>query len=114
MGNFLKKTPMAHAIRKRIDNWDLMNLEICCKATDINKSGRQIGNLQIGEKNKTKQKKLHQGLSLLLRLWSTFQKGPSMTALWKTQQAAERVRFRYLHPNNGQKLLTRVVELGKH
>jgi hypothetical protein len=36
-----------------------------------------------------------------------------MTALWKTQKAAERVRCRYLHPTNGQKLLTLVVELGK-
>jgi hypothetical protein len=31
----------------------------------------------------------------------------------KSQQAAERVRCRYLHPNNGQKQLTPVVELGK-
>jgi hypothetical protein len=36
-----------------------------------------------------------------------------MTTLQKTQQAAERVRCRYLHPTNGQKLLTPVVELGK-
>jgi hypothetical protein len=36
-----------------------------------------------------------------------------MTALQKTQQAAERVRCRYLHPTNGQKQLTPVVELGK-
>jgi hypothetical protein len=36
-----------------------------------------------------------------------------MTALQKTQQAAERVRCRYLYPNNGQKQLTPVVELGK-
>jgi hypothetical protein len=36
-----------------------------------------------------------------------------MTAFLKTQQAAERVRGRYLHPTNGQKLLTPVVELGK-
>jgi hypothetical protein len=36
-----------------------------------------------------------------------------MTALWKTHQAVERVRCRYLHPINGQKLLTPVVELGK-
>ena len=39
-------------------------------------------------------------------------KGPSMTTLRKTQQAAERVRCRYLHPTNGQNLLTPVVELG--
>jgi hypothetical protein len=36
-----------------------------------------------------------------------------MTALWKIQQVAERVRCRYLHPMNGQKLLTPVVELRK-
>jgi hypothetical protein len=40
-------------------------------------------------------------------------KRPSMTTLWKTQQAAERVRCRYLHPTSGQKQLTPVVELGK-
>jgi hypothetical protein len=37
-------------------------------------------------------------------------KGPSMTILWKTQQAAGRDRCRYLHPTNGQKQLTPVVE----
>jgi hypothetical protein len=37
-----------------------------------------------------------------------------MTALQKTQQASESVRFRNLHPTNGQKLLlTPVVEVGK-
>ena len=36
-----------------------------------------------------------------------------MTALWKTQQAAERVRCSYLYLINGQKQLTPVVELGK-
>ena len=30
-----------------------------------------------------------QGLTLLLRLWSTHKKGPSMSAFWKTQQEAE-------------------------
>jgi hypothetical protein len=34
-----------------------------------------------------------------------------MIALRKTQQVAERVRCRYLHPINGQKLLSPVVEL---
>jgi hypothetical protein len=37
-GNFLNRTPMAHALRSRIDKWDLMKLAI-----------RQIGNLQIGK-----------------------------------------------------------------
>jgi hypothetical protein len=36
-----------------------------------------------------------------------------MTALRKTQQTGERVRCRYLHPTNGQQLLTPVVELEK-
>jgi hypothetical protein len=36
-----------------------------------------------------------------------------MTELQKTQQAAERVRCRYLHPTDGQKQLTPVVEFGK-
>jgi hypothetical protein len=36
-----------------------------------------------------------------------------MTALQKTQQAAERVRCRYLHPSNAQKQLTPVVDLEK-
>jgi hypothetical protein len=54
-----------------------------------------------------------QGLTLLLRLWSAHKKGPSKTALQKTQQAAERVRCRYLYPTNGQKQLTPVVEIGK-
>jgi hypothetical protein len=52
-----------------------------------------------------------QGLTLLLRLWRVHKKGPSMTTLWKTQQAAERVRCRCLHPTNRQKQLTPVVEL---
>jgi hypothetical protein len=54
-----------------------------------------------------------QGLTVLLRLWITHKKGYFMTALWKTQQVAERVRCRYLHPTYGQKQLTPVVELGK-
>jgi hypothetical protein len=34
-GNFLNRTPMAHALRLRIDKWDLMKLESFCKAKDI-------------------------------------------------------------------------------
>ena len=34
-GNFLNSTPMAHALRSRIDKWDLMKLESFCKAKDI-------------------------------------------------------------------------------
>ena len=47
-----------------------------------------------------------QGVTLLLKVWSTYKKGS--TALWKTQQAAERVRCRYLHLTTGQKQLTPV------
>jgi hypothetical protein len=54
-----------------------------------------------------------QGLTLLLRLWSAYKKGPIMTALQKTQQEAERVICRYLYPAYIHKLLTPVVELGK-
>jgi hypothetical protein len=39
--------------------------------------------------------------NLLLRLWRTHKKGPIMTSLQKTQQAAERVRCKYLSPTNG-------------
>jgi hypothetical protein len=34
-GNFLNRTPMAHALRSRIDKWDLMKLESFCEAKDI-------------------------------------------------------------------------------
>ena len=34
-GNFLNRTQMAHALRSRIDKWDLMKLESICKAKDI-------------------------------------------------------------------------------
>jgi hypothetical protein len=54
-----------------------------------------------------------QGLTLLLRLERAHKKGPIMTALQKTQEAAERVRCRYLYPTNGEKQLISVVELGK-
>ena len=36
-----------------------------------------------------------------------------MATLQKTQQAAEKVRHRYLYPTIGRKLLTYVVELEK-
>jgi hypothetical protein len=52
-------------------------------------------------------------MTLLLKQWIAQKKGPSMTVVQKMQQAAERVRCRYLHQNNGQKLLTPVVEIGK-
>ena len=54
-----------------------------------------------------------QDLTLLLMLRCAYRQEPSMAALQETQQAAERIRYRYVHPINGQKLLTPVVELGK-
>ena len=35
--NFLNRTPMAHALKSRIDKWDIMKLESFCKAKDIAK-----------------------------------------------------------------------------
>ena len=54
-----------------------------------------------------------QSLTLLLRLWCAHKQGHIFIALQKAQQAAERVKCRYLYPTNGQKLLTPVTELGK-
>jgi hypothetical protein len=34
-GNFLNRTPMTHALRSRIDKWDIMKLESFCKAKGI-------------------------------------------------------------------------------
>jgi hypothetical protein len=40
-GNFLNRTPMAHALRSRINKWDLIKLQSFCKAKDIvNKTKR--------------------------------------------------------------------------
>jgi hypothetical protein len=35
VGNFLNRTPMAHALRSRIDKWDLMKLERFLKTKGI-------------------------------------------------------------------------------
>jgi hypothetical protein len=43
----------------------------------------------------------------------TYRQKPSMMTIQEAQQAAEKVRCRYLHPSNGQKLGTPVVELEK-
>jgi hypothetical protein len=46
-GDFLNKSPMAHALRSRIDKWDLMKLESFCKAKDIvHKSNQQSADLE--------------------------------------------------------------------
>ena len=42
-----------------------------------------------------------------------YRQEPSMAALQEAQHAAVRARCRYLHPTNGQKLGTPVVELRK-
>ena len=34
-GNFLNRTQMAHALKSRIDKWDLKKLEIFCKAKNV-------------------------------------------------------------------------------
>jgi hypothetical protein len=33
--NFLNRTPIAYALRSRIDKWDLIKLQTFCKAKDI-------------------------------------------------------------------------------
>jgi hypothetical protein len=41
-GNYLTRTTMAHALRSRIDKWDLIKRESFCKAKDIvDKTNRQ-------------------------------------------------------------------------
>jgi hypothetical protein len=41
-GNSLNRTPIAHALRSRIDKLDLMKIESFCKAKDIvNKRNQQ-------------------------------------------------------------------------
>jgi hypothetical protein len=44
-GSVLNRTPMAYALRSRIDKWDIMKLENFCKAKDIvNKTNQQHTN----------------------------------------------------------------------
>ena len=41
-GNFLNRTPMAQALRSRIDKWDLVKLKSFCKAKDtVNRTTQQ-------------------------------------------------------------------------
>jgi hypothetical protein len=56
---------------------------------------------------------LRDPIGVLFRKFPPVSMGPSMSALPKNLQAAERVRHRYFLPTNGQDLLTPVVELGK-
>ena len=39
--NFLNRTPMAHALRSKIDKWDLMRLQSFCKTKDTVKKTKQ-------------------------------------------------------------------------
>ncbi len=48
-GNFLNRTPMAYALRSRIDKWDLIKLQSFCKAKTL--SIGQKGNQQIGKRS---------------------------------------------------------------
>jgi hypothetical protein len=46
-GNFLNRSPVAHALRSRIDKWDLMKLKSFCKAKDIvNETNQQPRNVE--------------------------------------------------------------------
>jgi hypothetical protein len=41
-GNFLNRTPMACAVRSRIDKWDFLKVQSLCKAKDtVNKTKQQ-------------------------------------------------------------------------
>jgi hypothetical protein len=53
-----------------------------------------------------------QDLTLSLKLWSAHKKGPNMSAFWKTQQEAERVRGS-VAPNQWTEAADLIVELGK-
>ena len=39
--NFLNKTPLAQALRSKINKWDLMRLQSFCKAKDIVKKAKR-------------------------------------------------------------------------
>jgi hypothetical protein len=45
---FLNRTPMAYALRSRIDKWDLIKLHSFCKAKET--VNRTKGNEQVGKK----------------------------------------------------------------
>jgi hypothetical protein len=47
--NFLNGTPMAHALRSRNDEWDLIKLQRFCKAKTV--SIGQKGNQQISKRS---------------------------------------------------------------
>jgi hypothetical protein len=44
-GHFLNRTPIVHALKSRIDKWDLIKLESFCKAKNrVNKTNQQPTN----------------------------------------------------------------------
>jgi len=47
--NFLNKTPMAYAVRPRIDKWNLIKLQSFCKVKDT--VAMPNGNPQIGNRS---------------------------------------------------------------
>jgi hypothetical protein len=46
---FLNRTPLAYAVRSRIDKWDLIKLQSFCKVKDTEIG--QKGNQQIGKRS---------------------------------------------------------------
>jgi hypothetical protein len=48
-GYFLNRTPMAHALRLRIDKWDLMKLESFCKAKNIVNKLDKLATYRLGK-----------------------------------------------------------------
>ena len=57
--NFLNRTPMAYALRSRIDKWDLMKLQSFCKAKDtIKRKNQQLSDFETIFINPTSDKGL--------------------------------------------------------
>ena len=47
--NFLKRTPMAHALRSKIDKWDLMRLKVSVRLRTLSRI--QNGSQQSGKRS---------------------------------------------------------------
>ena len=75
--------------------------------------------VRIAKSNKEKDSSSQQGYGTFLKIIhcvgdsKSLNNGTYQTVFRKTEQAAGSVRCRYLHPINGQKLRTHVVELEK-
>ena len=48
-GKFLNRTPVAYALRSRIDKWDLIKLQVSVRQRTPSRG--QIGNQQIGKRS---------------------------------------------------------------